>query len=109
MFSVYVVVFFGMVEYSDDELLVIGELKRYVRPIDYDLNNWKIILSRVEEVKPNVFKYPTATMDLYFDGEMYIVEYGKVHIFDRKVFYDFNEDSTKGSGTYTYIGEVNYA
>ena len=98
-----------MVEYTPDELLIIGELKRYVHPQDYNLNDWKIIISRVETIKPNLYKYHTNKMDLYFDDELYIQEYDKVHIIDGKVFYDFNEDSSQGSGTYTYIGEVNYA
>ena len=91
-----------MVEYTPDELLIIGELKRYVHPQDYNLNDWKTIISRVERVKPNLYKYHTNKMDLYFDDELYIQEYDKVHIIDGKVFYDFNEDSSQGSGTYTY-------
>lgn len=97
-----------MVEYDDFELLKISELKRYVRPKDYDLNNWKIILNRAVEVKPNLFEYKTNKLTLYFDDEMYIQEYGRVHIIDNGVYYDFN-DSNEGAGTWIYLGEVNYA
>ncbi len=97
-----------MVEYTEDELLIIGELKKYVSPKDYNLNDWKTIISRVEEVKPNVFKYHLHDRDIFLDYELFIVEYGKVHIIDNKVYYDFNT-SDMNSGTYTYIGDVNYA
>ena len=96
-----------MVEYTDDELLIINELKKYVSPKDYDLNDWRTIISRVEEVKPNVFKYHTNKMDIYLNYELFVVEYGRMHIINDKVYYDFNT-SEDNCGTYTYIGEVNY-
>lgn len=94
-----------MTEYTDDDLIIINELKKYVPSKEYDLNNWKIIIGRVEEVKEGIFKYPTATMDLYFDDEMLIVEYGDVHIINDEVYYDFGSDSN-GSGTYEKIGRI---
>lgn len=96
-----------MVEYTDEELLIIGELKRYVPPKDYGLNDWRTIISRVEEVKPNVFKYHLHDRDIYLDYELFIVAYDKVHIIKDEVYYDFNT-SEENSGTYTYIGKVNY-
>ena len=97
-----------MVEYTEEELLIIGELKKYVSPKDYNLNDWRIIISRVEEVKPNLFKYHLHDRDIYLDSELFIVEYGRVHIRDNKVYYDFNT-SNDNAGTYIYIGDVNYA
>lgn len=94
--------------YNEYEEFVINELSKYVH-YNYDLD-WKVIISRREKVEDNIFKYTVNGMDLYFDDEMFIVEYGKVHIIDGEVFYDFNESSDSMiSGTYTKIGEVNYA
>lgn len=97
-----------MITYTADEELTIRELKRYVPPNEYELNDWRTILDRVEEVKPNVFKYRLYNMELYFDDEMLIVEYGNVHINGNEVYYAFDY-GTDGSGTYEYIGENNHA
>lgn len=94
-----------MVKYTEEEEFIINELKRYVPVTEYKLNNWRIIINRKETVKENLFKYSLANMDLYFDDEMIIQEYDKVHIIDNIVYYDFNKDND-GGGTYTKIGEV---
>ena len=97
-----------MATYTADEELVIRELKKYVPPHEYELNDWRTILSRVERVKPNLYKYRLCNMELYFDDEMLIVEYGNVHIMDDKVYYAFDYGG-EGSGTYEYIGVNNNA
>ena len=96
-----------MVEYTTYEEFIINELKKYVPVREYDLNDWKIIIKRVEEVEEGIFKYSLSSMDLYFDDEMYILEYGNTHIINGEVYYDFSSD-TDCSGTYVKIGEVNY-
>ena len=93
-----------MVKYTPYEEFIISELQRYLPIREYPLNDWKVIISRVEEVEDNVFKYSLSSMDLYFDDEMIILEYGNVHIIDGSVYYDFNDN--EGSGTFTKIGEV---
>ena len=97
-----------MSEYSEDEKLVIRELKKYVRPQEHELNNWGVILERVEHIEPNIYKYKLYNMELYFDDEMILVEYGNVHIINGKAYYDYGYNNN-GSGTYEYIGDVNNA
>lgn len=97
-----------MATLTEDEKLVIRELKKYVPPHEHELNNWVVILERVERVKPNLYKYRLYNMELYFDDEMLIVEYGNVHIKGDEVYYAFDYGD-EGSGTYEYIGVNNRA
>lgn len=82
---------------------ILTALKYYV-PIKYwNLNNWKIIINREEEVEKNVFKYRCSFFTLYFNEKLEPIEYGKQHIIDGLVYYDRNP-----KGMYAMLGSVDW-
>lgn len=71
---------------TDEEIINI--LKYYVPTRWHDLNNWDIILSRAIELAPNLYFFKCSFLELFFDEEMNILEYGDVVIQGEKVYYN---------------------
>lgn len=87
---------------------ILSALKYYI-PIKYwGLNNWKKIIHREEEVEKNVFKYKCSFYTLYFNEKVEPITYGKQYVIDNQVYYDTNNDSSIGAGTYTLLGDVDW-
>lgn len=88
-------------EYSDEEIE--RTLRKYILPKYANLNNWKIIIERAEEIEEGIFAFKcNINQTIYVDQYLQPVSYGKQHIIDDNYYYDFN--TTEGSGTYTLIG-----
>lgn len=80
---------------------------RYYVPVKYwNLNNWKIIINREEEVEKNIFKYKCSFFTLYFNDKLEPVEYGRQHIIDNKVYYDNSKDGNALG--YLFLGYVDW-
>ena len=90
---------------DDMNELIVLSLCRFI-PSDYREDiDWKTIISRREQIKPNVYKYCINNIDFYLDDELNPVEYGKIHIINNKVYYDFNLTDVKIS-PYVLFGEL---
>ena len=89
-----------------DENVLIA-LKYYIPTKYWNLNNWKTIIHRREEIEENIFRFRCSFYELYFNKYLEPVEYGNQHIIDGKVYYD-NNKSNIGAGTYTLLGDVKW-
>ena len=54
-------------EFNDDEQEIIDVLKSFYPPKDYELNDWKIILSKSTTDEDGITKYKTAFATIYLD------------------------------------------
>lgn len=54
-------------DYSEEDYKIIEELKSCYSPKDYELNDWKIILSRSSTDENGITKYNTAFATIYLD------------------------------------------
>ena len=92
---------------SDEEsILIIDVLSNY---LDYKFRgdvDWTVILSRKQKIRKNLTKYTINNIDLYLDDELNIVEYGKVHIINNDICYDFELNKEKEYNGYIKIGEL---
>ena len=92
--------------FDDESALIIRCLCNYL-PIKYREDvDWETILSRREKIRENLTKYTINNIDLYLDDELNLVEYGKIHIIDNNIYYDFELDKTKGYDGYILFGEL---
>lgn len=83
---------------SDTEIIKI--LKYYVPNKWHDLNNWYIILSRATWINKDLVLFKCSFLELYFNKDMIIQEYGNIKIIDNEVFYDISDTLS------TYAGEI---
>ena len=91
---------------SAESILVVDALKEYI-PYKYLGNvDWNEVLARREEVKPNVYKYVINGIEFYLDEWLEPVEYGKVHIIDNAIYYDFERDSAIEYDAYDLFKEL---
>lgn len=74
---------------DEDSVQIINALKQYIPSKYLGDVDWNVIISRSEKIKPNLTKYRVNNIDFYLDDELYPKEYGKVHIIDNMIFYDF--------------------
>ena len=94
---------------TDIDSEYIKTILKYYTPTEYEeLNDYNTIIERVSLVKDNINHFHLAFMDLYFNDNMTILEYGNVHIIDDLVYYDFNDYSgeIEIAGTFTLLGKV---
>lgn len=92
----------------DDETkeLIIEKLQRFVPTRYHDLNNWEIIVSRVEEIDEKYYKFRCSFQNVYLDKiTLEPVTYDRQHIIDGDYYYDYNTDDS-GAGTYHRINSV---
>lgn len=97
-----------VIKQVDDEesIIIINSLCNYL-PYKYREDvDWGVILSRQEKINENITKYTINHIDLYLDNELNLVEYGKVHIIDNNIYYDFEVDSDKAYDGYVWFGEL---
>lgn len=85
---------------TDDE--IISVLKYYVPNRWHDLNNWSIILERCKQISSSLFLFKCSYLELFFDKNMVIQEFGNVLIINNKVYYELG--NTKGFEK--YFGEM---
>ena len=86
---------------------ILTALKYYIPTNYWNLNNWKIIINREEEVEKNIFQYRCSFFTLYFNEKVEPITYGKQYVIDGKVYYDRNKNKV-GAGTYTYLGKLRW-
>ena len=53
--------------FDDDEKKIIDSLKTCLQPTDWDLNDWKTILTRAEKVDDNVTVYKISFCNIFLD------------------------------------------
>ena len=91
---------------SEDEKLIISVLKKYI-PYEYREDaDLVTILSRREQVKKGVYKYKVNNIIFYLDDELMPVEYGKVHIINNKIYYDFDLDPKTQYAPLIYFSDL---
>ena len=74
---------------DEESRLIIDVLSNYI-PYEYRGDvDWDTIISRVEKIKYGCYKYKINDIEFYLDNELNPVEYGRVHIIDNKIYYDF--------------------
>ena len=97
----------GMViEVNKDKDEIINILKNYV-PVEYwDVFDWNIIVYRCKNINDKIFQFDLFLYSVYFNVDMKPIEYDNQYIIDGEVYLDLNEDSSKGAGTYHYIGDM---
>lgn len=69
-------------------------LKYYIPSKYWNLNDWEMIIKRVEEVEKGIFKFKCSFFNLYFDSDMHPVTYGEMIVCESKdyrVYYDFEK------------------
>ena len=74
---------------NEESRLIIDVLSNYI-PYEYCSDvDWDTVLSRVEKIKYGCYKYKINNIEFYLDNELNPVEYGRVHIINNKIYYDF--------------------
>ena len=90
---------------SADDNLIVSVLCSYI-PYEFREDvDWQTVISRREEIKPNIYKYSINNIDFCLDDDLNPVEYGKIHIIDNKIYYDFNLVD-EGTSPYYLFSEV---
>lgn len=88
----------------EDELIMTA-LCDYI-PVEYRKDiDWQTIISRREQIKPNIYKYSINNIDFYMDDDLNPIEYGKIHIINNNIYYDFNLTDVKIT-PYVLFGEL---
>lgn len=90
---------------SVEDELIMTALCDYI-PVEYRKDiDWQTIISRREQIKPNIYKYSINNIDFYMDDDLNPIEYGKIHIINNNIYYDFNLTDVKIT-PYVLFGEL---